>query len=123
MIRKRQFPLVGNGDGVWSFLHTNDIATATLAAIEHGRPGEIYNIVDDEPAPAKVWLPFLADTARRQAAAQGPGVGGEVRREPRRGGDDDRVPRRVERQGEGRARLETVATPAGAKVSPPRPER
>ena len=51
MIRKRQFPLVGNGDGIWSFLHTDDLATATLAAIEHGRPGEIYNIVDDEPAP------------------------------------------------------------------------
>jgi nucleoside-diphosphate-sugar epimerase len=61
MIRKRQFPLVGNGEGIWSFLHTDDIATATLAAIEHGRPGEIYNIVDDEPAPAKEWLPFLAD--------------------------------------------------------------
>jgi nucleoside-diphosphate-sugar epimerase len=61
MIRKRQFPLVGSGEGIWSFLHSDDIATATLAAIEHGRPGEIYNIVDDEPAPAKEWLPFLAD--------------------------------------------------------------
>ena len=60
MIRKRQFPLVGNGEGVWSFLHTDDLATATLAAIEHGRPGEIYNIVDDEPAPVREWLPFLA---------------------------------------------------------------
>jgi nucleoside-diphosphate-sugar epimerase len=60
MIRKRQFPLVGNGEGIWSFLHTDDIATSTLAAIEHGRPGEIYNIVDDEPAPTKEWLPYLA---------------------------------------------------------------
>ena len=60
LIRKRRMPLVGNGEGVWSFLHTEDLATATLAAIEHGRPGEIYNIVDDEPAPAKEWLPFLA---------------------------------------------------------------
>ena len=60
MIHKRQFPLVGNGEGIWSFLHTDDIATATLAAIEHGRPGEIYNIVDDEPAPTKEWLPYLA---------------------------------------------------------------
>ncbi len=60
MIRKRQFPLVGDGAGVWSFLHTEDLATATLAAIERGRPGEIYNIVDDEPAPAREWLPFLA---------------------------------------------------------------
>src|SRR3954453_21287645 len=61
MIHKRQFPLVGNGEGVWSFLHTDDIATATLAAIERGRPGEIYNIVDDEPAPTKEWLPYLAE--------------------------------------------------------------
>jgi nucleoside-diphosphate-sugar epimerase len=61
MIRKRQFPLVGDGAGVWSFLHTDDLATATLAAIEHGRPGEIYNIVDDEPAAVREWLPFLAE--------------------------------------------------------------
>ena len=74
MIHKRQFPLVGNGEGIWSFLHTDDIATATLAAIEHGRPGEIYNIVDDEPAPTKEWLPYLRQDGRRQAAAQGPGV-------------------------------------------------
>jgi nucleoside-diphosphate-sugar epimerase len=60
MIRKRQFPLIGDAAGVWSFLHTDDLATATLAAIEHGRPGEIYNIVDDEPAPVKEWLPFLS---------------------------------------------------------------
>jgi nucleoside-diphosphate-sugar epimerase len=60
MIRKRKFPLVGNGEGIWSFLHVDDVATATLAAIEHGRPGEIYNIVDDEPAPVKEWLPVLA---------------------------------------------------------------
>jgi nucleoside-diphosphate-sugar epimerase len=61
MLRKRQFPLVGNGEGVWSFLHMSDLATATLAAIEKGRPGEIYNIVDDEPAPVREWLPFLAE--------------------------------------------------------------
>ena len=102
MIRKRQFPLVGNGAGVWSFLHTDDLATATLAAIERGRPGEIYNIVDDEPAPAREWLPFLAAAAGREASAQGPEVGGEARREPGRGDDDDRIPGRVQRQGEGR---------------------
>ena len=60
MIRKRKFPLVGDAAGISSFLHTDDLATATLAAIEHGRRGEIYNIVDDEPAPVKEWLPFLA---------------------------------------------------------------
>jgi nucleoside-diphosphate-sugar epimerase len=56
----RKFPLVGDGGGVWSFLHTDDIATGTLAAIERGRPGEIYNIVDDDPAPVREWLPALA---------------------------------------------------------------
>jgi nucleoside-diphosphate-sugar epimerase len=60
MIRRRKFPVVGNGNGLWSFLHTDDLATATLAAIEKGRPGEIYNIVDDEPAPTREWLPYLA---------------------------------------------------------------
>ena len=74
MIRKRQFPLVGDGAGIWSFLHTDDLATATLAAIEHGRPGEIYNIVDDEPAPVKEWLPFLAQQfggSRRASSRRG----------------------------------------------------
>jgi nucleoside-diphosphate-sugar epimerase len=60
MIRRRKFPLVGSGEGMFSMLHMDDLATGTLAAIEHGRPGEIYNIVDDEPAPVREWLPFLA---------------------------------------------------------------
>ena len=106
MIHKRQFPLVGNGEGIWSFLHTDDIATATLAAIEHGRPGEIYNIVDDEPAPTKEWLPYLAKTVGAKPPRKVPAWIGEDRREPGRGGDDDRVPRRVQRQGEGRIGLE-----------------
>lgn len=58
-IRKRQFPLVGGGGGVWSFIHIEDAATATLEAIEHGSSG-IYQIVDDEPAPVSEWLPALA---------------------------------------------------------------
>ena len=49
MVRKRKFPLVGNGDGVWSFIHTDDAATATLAAMERGRPGEIYNSSTTSP--------------------------------------------------------------------------
>jgi nucleoside-diphosphate-sugar epimerase len=60
LIRKRRFPLVGDGGGVWSFIHIEDAATATVAAIEHGERG-IYNIVDDEPAPVSVWLPAAAD--------------------------------------------------------------
>jgi 2-alkyl-3-oxoalkanoate reductase len=62
MIRKRRFPIVGDGGGVWSFVHIDDAAAATLAAVEHGEPG-IYNIVDDEPAPVRDWLPALAAAA------------------------------------------------------------
>ncbi len=61
-IRKRQFPLVGDADGVWSFIHVDDAAAATVEAIERGRPG-IYNIVDDDPAPVREWLPYLAEVA------------------------------------------------------------
>ncbi|HEX8856212.1 MAG TPA: NAD(P)-dependent oxidoreductase [Thermoleophilaceae bacterium] len=61
MIRKRKFPLVGNGGGVWSFIHVADAAEATLAAVEHGSRG-IYNVVDDDPAPVAEWLPALAQT-------------------------------------------------------------
>ena len=62
MIRKRKFPVIGDGGGLWSFAHTEDVATATLAALERGRPGEIYNVCDDEPAPVREWLPTLART-------------------------------------------------------------
>lgn len=61
MIRKRQFPLVGDGGGVWSWIHLDDAAAATVAALERGRPG-IYNVADDEPAPVSEWLPYLAQT-------------------------------------------------------------
>jgi nucleoside-diphosphate-sugar epimerase len=58
-IRKRRFPVVGGGGGITSFLHIEDAADATVAALERGRPG-IYNIVDDEPAPVREWLPEVA---------------------------------------------------------------
>lgn len=58
-IRKRRFPVVGGGAGVTSFIHVEDAAEATVAALERGRPG-IYNIVDDEPAPSSEWLPEVA---------------------------------------------------------------
>jgi 2-alkyl-3-oxoalkanoate reductase len=61
MIRKRKFPLVGDGGGVWSWIHLDDAAAATVAALERGRPG-IYNVADDEPAPVSEWLPYLAQT-------------------------------------------------------------
>jgi nucleoside-diphosphate-sugar epimerase len=60
-VRQRKFPVVGNGGGVWSFIHIADAAEATVAAIDHGKRG-VYNIVDDEPAPVSEWLPALART-------------------------------------------------------------
>lgn len=59
MVRKRQFPIVGDGTGYTSFIHIDDAASATVAAIERGRPG-IYHVTDDEPARASEWLPVLA---------------------------------------------------------------
>jgi nucleoside-diphosphate-sugar epimerase len=61
MVRKRKFPLVGDGGGVWSFIHVADAAEATVAAIERGHRGA-YNVVDDDPAPVAEWLPALAQT-------------------------------------------------------------
>jgi len=58
-IRRRLMPLIGDGEGRWSFIHVDDAAAATAIAIERGSPG-VYNIVDDEPAPVREWLPVLA---------------------------------------------------------------
>jgi 2-alkyl-3-oxoalkanoate reductase len=59
LVRKRKLPIVGGGGGVWSWIHLDDAAAATVAALDRGKPG-IYNIVDDEPAPVADWLPCLA---------------------------------------------------------------
>jgi nucleoside-diphosphate-sugar epimerase len=59
LVRKRKFPVVGDGGGVWSFIHVVDAAEATAAAVQHGGRG-VYNIVDDDPAPVAEWLPALA---------------------------------------------------------------
>jgi nucleoside-diphosphate-sugar epimerase len=59
LVRQRKFPLVGDGGGVWSFIHVDDAADATVAAIEHGSRG-VYNVVDDDSAPVAEWLPAVA---------------------------------------------------------------
>ncbi|MGH2846388.1 MAG: NAD-dependent epimerase/dehydratase family protein [Thermoleophilaceae bacterium] len=59
-VHKRQFPIVGGGGGVSSFIHLDDAAAASVLALEHGEAG-IYNVVDDEPAPVREWLPVLAE--------------------------------------------------------------
>ncbi|HSK14817.1 MAG TPA: NAD(P)-dependent oxidoreductase [Gaiellaceae bacterium] len=58
-VRRRQFPIVGSGGGIFSFVHLDDAAAATVLALEHDGPA-IYNVVDDEPAPVREWLPVLA---------------------------------------------------------------
>src|SRR3954466_1638149 len=59
-VRKRQFPIVGDGGGYTSWIHLDDAAAATVLALEVGDPG-IYNVVDDAPAPVRDWLPVLAE--------------------------------------------------------------
>ncbi len=60
LVRKRRFPIVGDGGGIWSFVHFDDAASATVLALARDAPG-IYNIVDDQPAPVREWLPALAE--------------------------------------------------------------
>jgi 2-alkyl-3-oxoalkanoate reductase len=71
-VRKRQFPIVGDGGGVSSFIHLDDAAAATVLALEHDGAG-IYNIVDDEPAPVREWLPVLANALGAKPPRHVPG--------------------------------------------------
>jgi len=61
-VRRRRLPVIGRGTGVFSFIHVDDAADATVAAVERGAPG-IYNITDDEPAEMREWVPVLAEAA------------------------------------------------------------
>jgi nucleoside-diphosphate-sugar epimerase len=65
-VARRRFPIMGEGSGLFSFIHVDDAAAATVAAVERGAPG-VYNVVDDEPAPTREWLPAYAEAigARR----------------------------------------------------------
>jgi nucleoside-diphosphate-sugar epimerase len=77
MIRKRKFPVVGDGGGLWSFVHVADAAEATVAAIEYGQRG-IYNVVDDDPAPVAEWLPALAQQIGAPAPRRVPRLVGRL---------------------------------------------
>jgi len=66
LVRRRKLPIVGDGSGVWSWIHLDDAAAATVAAVEHGPPG-VYNVVDDDPATVSEWLPYLADVVGAKA--------------------------------------------------------
>ena len=102
LVRKRKFPVVGDGGGVWSFIHIADAAEATVAAVEHGVRG-IYNVVDDDPAPVAEWLPALAQQLGAKKPMRVPRFVGRLF-----AGEAGVVmmtehPRRVEREGQARA--------------------
>jgi nucleoside-diphosphate-sugar epimerase len=111
LVRKRSLPIVGDGAGVWSFIHVQDVALATAAAIERGAPG-LYNVVDDDPAPVSEWLPALARAVgAKPPCASRPGSPALAGR--RRRGAHDEGARRLQCQGAARpgvaARLPDVA--------------
>jgi len=70
-VRQRKVPIVGGGTGYWSFIHIDDAAAATLAAVHSTKPG-LYNVTDDEPAPVSVWLPYLAQALGAQPPRHAP---------------------------------------------------
>jgi 2-alkyl-3-oxoalkanoate reductase len=72
-VKRRRFPIVGKGTGCFSFIHIDDAAAATVAAVERGRPG-VYNVVDDDPALAREWLPVYADVLGAPAPRRVPAI-------------------------------------------------
>jgi nucleoside-diphosphate-sugar epimerase len=62
-LRRRRVPLIGGAEGIFSFVHVEDAAAATLAALDRGEAG-VYNVVDDDPAPMREWVPALAELVR-----------------------------------------------------------
>ena len=104
-LRRRRFPIVGAGSGVWSFIHIDDAAAATAAAVERGAPG-VYPGRRRRPGPGVGLAAGPGRGRRRQAAPAGPGVAGPPARRRARRGPDDRGPRRLQRQGQTRARLD-----------------
>ncbi len=77
LVRRRRFPLVGDGGGVWSFVHVGDAAEATAAAVERGGPG-VYNVVDDDPAAVGEWLPALAQALGAKKPVRVPRLVGRI---------------------------------------------
>ena len=73
LVRKRQYPLVGRATGYSSWVHLDDAASATVLAVEQKARG-VFNIVDDDPAPASEWLPYLAECAGAKRPMRDPGM-------------------------------------------------
>jgi nucleoside-diphosphate-sugar epimerase len=94
-VRKRRFAIVGDGGGIWSFVHLDDAASATVLALERGAPG-VYNVVDDEPAPVSEWLPALADAIGAKPPRRVP-LGWTLRYPTWRKGSSSRIAARAPR--------------------------
>jgi nucleoside-diphosphate-sugar epimerase len=72
LVRRRRFPIVGGGTGVWSFIHVDDAARATVAALDPQVAAGVYNVVDDDPAPVRDWLPAYAQALGAPAPRRAP---------------------------------------------------
>lgn len=100
LVQKRGFPVVGSGEGIWSFTHVLDAARAAALATSGGASG-VYNVVDDEPAPVSTWLPFLARAVGAKPPRRVPtwlakpaiGDGGVMMMTEVRGGDNTKAKR------------------------------
>ena len=82
VVRKRQMPVINGGTGIWSFTEVTDAAAAAVAAVTRGTPG-LYNVVDDEPAPVSLWVPYLASCLGAKPPMRAPAwlgrlLGGEM---------------------------------------------
>jgi len=103
LVRRRRFPVVGAGAGVWSFVHVEDAAAATVLALGRGRPG-IYNVVDDDPAPVAEWLPALGAAVGAKPPRRIPPCLARIVAREGRGRDAQRGAGSLEREREAGAR-------------------
>ena len=115
-IRRRRVPLIGDGNGWWSFVHVDDAAAATAKAVERGKAGNIYNIVDDEPAPVREWLPALAEMLGAKPPFRVPAWIARIARGRTPGCDDDARAGRIERKSQAGARMDARTSDMAPRV-------
>ena len=121
LVSKRKLPIVGSGTGVWSFIHIEDAAAATVSAVESDVTG-IFNIVDDEPAPVSQWLPFLAEAVGAKPPHRDARLAGAARGWRGGGVAVDSDPRRLQRESQAGAGLAARSDDLAGRV-PSRPHR
>ena len=115
-VRRRRYPIVGDGTGIFSMVHVEDAASAAVAAVERGAPG-IYNICDDDPAPLAEWLPVCAEALGAKPPRRVP-VWLANRIVGQAGGGDGHPARGcLEREGQARARLAAEVSELAAGLS------